>query len=121
MVDVHTAGNGSRACDPEAALVRLGDDRDLYREVLERFFAESPAALGRIQSAITRRDAPELHRAAHSFKGLAAMSGSEQVARTAAELEQLGKVNQLDAVNGLFIRLEQELASARQELGPYYQ
>jgi HPt (histidine-containing phosphotransfer) domain-containing protein len=120
VVDLQTSG-GSSACNPEAALVRLGDDRELYREVLERFFAEAPAAMLRIRGAIDKQDAPELHRAAHSFKGLAAMSGTEHVARTAAELEQFGKTNQFEQVNELFNRIQRELEVARHELAPYYQ
>lgn len=108
------------ACNPEAALDRLGEDRELYRDVLVRFFADSPASLDRIGEAIENDDGDELHRASHSYKGLAAMSGTDQVARTAAELEQLGRSNQLAAASDLLARMKQELASARAELAPYY-
>lgn len=109
------------ACNPEAALERLGDDRELYRDVLVRFFADSPAALDRIGGAIEKQDGDELHRASHSYKGLAAMSGTDQLARTAAELEQLGRSNQFAAADDLFTRMKQELASAFAQLSSYYE
>jgi HPt (histidine-containing phosphotransfer) domain-containing protein len=98
----------------------LGDDAELYREVLQRFFDESPQALSRIAAAIELEKAGDLHRAAHSYKGLAAMSGTEEVARTAAELEQIGKQGQLQEAPTLLTRLRQELERAQRELAPYY-
>ena len=121
MADAQATGGGASACNPEGALARLGDDAELYREVLERFFADSPVALARIATAIDQQRAEDLHRAAHSYKGLAAMSGTEQVARTAAELEQTGKLGRLEEAPALLARLRQELERARQELAPYYQ
>ena len=54
----------TRTCDPQAALTRLGDDRELYREVLKRFFDDSPDSIDRIDQAIAGSNAQELHRAA---------------------------------------------------------
>lgn len=120
MANVQTARSAA-ACNPEAALVRLGDDRELYREVLTRFFVDSPNSLVRMRAAIEKQDGDELHRAAHSYKGLAAMSGTEHVAASAAELEQIGKAHQLANASEILSRLEQELAAAREELIPFYQ
>ena len=121
MADAQMAGSGSAACNPQAALARLGDDRELYSEVLQRFFADAPSAVGRISAAIDASNGDALHRAAHSFKGLAAMAGTEEVSRLAAELEQLGRQNQFEAAPPLLARLEQELHSAQRELASYYQ
>lgn len=120
MGDAQAAGGG-KACDPVAALARLGDDAELYREVLQRFFDGSASSFAKISAAIDRGSGDELHRAAHSYKGLALMSGTEDVARTAAELDQLGKHGQLASAPALLARMRQELELARVEMGLYYQ
>src|SRR5687767_7330452 len=98
------AASGEKACDPVAALARLGGDAELYREVLQRFFADSATSLERISAAIDHGSGDELHRAAHSYKGLALMSGTEEVARTALALEQLGRQGQLAEAPVLLVR-----------------
>lgn len=113
--------SSTRTCDPQAALTRLGDDRDLYREVLKRFFEDSPASIDKIDQAIAAESAEQLHRGAHSYKGLAAMAGADQVASTSAELESLGKQSSFQDAAPLVGRLKQELATARLELATYYQ
>jgi HPt (histidine-containing phosphotransfer) domain-containing protein len=120
MANAQAAREVQKACDPVAALARLGGDAELYREVLERFFDTSPASLAKIAAAIDRQNGEELHRAAHSYKGLAAMAGTEDVARTAAALDQLGRQGQLEAAAALLHRMRQELALARAELTPYF-
>jgi HPt (histidine-containing phosphotransfer) domain-containing protein len=115
------AASDEKACDPAAALARLGGDEELYREVLQRFFADSPHSLARISAALDRGSGDELHRAAHSYKGLALMSGTEDIARTALALEQLGRQGQLAEAPPLLARLGQELERAQAELAPYYQ
>jgi HPt (histidine-containing phosphotransfer) domain-containing protein len=107
-------------CDPQAALARLGDDRELYREVLERFFADAPAALASISMAIDGQRASELHRTAHSFKGLAAVAGADEVTRIAAELEKLGREGNMDPAAALLERARQQLQRARMVLAPYF-
>ncbi len=114
-----SAGGGG--CDPQSALTRLGDDRELYREVLQRFFAEAGDFVGRIASAAEGSRSEDLHRSAHSFKGLAAMAGAEEAARIAAQLEALGKANQFDGASELVAHLQRELKSAQTLLAPYYE
>lgn len=116
MVDNQSGLNG---CEPEAALARLGDDRQLYREVLDRFFADSPEALARIADAIAQDDGEQLHRAAHSFKGLAAMAGTVSVSQLAAQLEAVGKEGELIQAPHLLDQLRNELQKARTALASY--
>jgi HPt (histidine-containing phosphotransfer) domain-containing protein len=121
MADPQVLAGHSGGCDPRAALLRLGDDEELYREVLQRFFNDAPGFVQRIWHAIQQQRSEELHRAAHSFKGLAAMAGAENVARTAAELEGLGKAGRLDESPEFAQRLQRDLEQARVQLAPYYQ
>jgi HPt (histidine-containing phosphotransfer) domain-containing protein len=111
---------GGAGCDPHAALARLGDDADLYREVLERFFNDAPNFLERMIQARESQRSDELHRAAHSFKGLAAMAGAEEVARTAAELEAQGKGSRFDEASESLSRLRQQIHAAATILAPHY-
>jgi HPt (histidine-containing phosphotransfer) domain-containing protein len=121
MMAESQARTGGPECDPQSALARLGDDHELYREVLQRFFTEAPGFLNRITAAIDPPRAEELHRAAHSFKGLAALAGADEVARTAAELEAQGKASRFDLAPELASRLGQQLQQAAKTLSPHYE
>ncbi len=115
------ADSDARECNPEAAVERLGGDADLYREVLTRFYADADNSVARLRRALETQNADEMHRAAHSFKGLAAMSGAERVARTAAELEQMGRNKQLEEAPPLVDRITIELQRSRLELAPHFE
>ena len=83
---------GAPPClDREAALERVGGDRDLLHEIAGLFLEETPVLMERMDAALRQRDAAALERAAHSLKGSAATFGAASVAEAAAELEALAR------------------------------
>lgn len=71
----------------EGALHRLGDDAGLYVRLARRFPVESDRLLEAMAASLASGDLPQLHRQAHSFKGMSATLGLDLVAEFATVLE----------------------------------
>jgi len=69
----------------------LGHDQSLIRDALVILRTQCPELLDEIRQAIEARDAEELHRAAHSLKGLTGYLGPSPIVQSAARLERAGK------------------------------
>jgi HPt (histidine-containing phosphotransfer) domain-containing protein len=108
------------ACDPEAAIARLGGDVELYQELIRSFLDDSAGLLPRLADAIAVGDADEVHKSSHNLKGTAATCGATSVAAICTELEESALQRKLSRAAGLFAQLKVELASAARELAPYY-
>jgi HPt (histidine-containing phosphotransfer) domain-containing protein/CheY-like chemotaxis protein len=106
-------------CEPKEAIARLGGDDELYGEVVRRFRDEGPKVLQTLRRHLESGNADVLHRAAHSFKGLAAMSGAAAVALQAAEIERLGRQGDLQQVEPLLNTLAAAIQQANVELATY--
>ncbi|HEV3006907.1 MAG TPA: Hpt domain-containing protein [Pirellulales bacterium] len=114
----------SEACQPAAAIERMGGLSDLYAVILGRFLDDSAGTYTRLCAAVAREDGSvvyqeAVHYLAHSFKGLAAMCGADRVAEAAAALETAGRAGQTREFATLLARIEVELSVARELLAPY--
>ncbi|WP_417849554.1 PAS domain S-box protein [Thalassoglobus sp.] len=78
----------------DAALKRLGDDEELLDCMKTAFLEDSPQLLEEIKTAHENSSFPELHRAAHSLKGLASNFDAFKLVASAAEIENAAKVSQ---------------------------
>jgi HPt (histidine-containing phosphotransfer) domain-containing protein/nitrogen-specific signal transduction histidine kinase/CheY-like chemotaxis protein len=112
--------NGSADREIEAAIERLGGDEQLYRELVQCFLDDTSEMIPKIRRAIHEVDAENLHRAAHSLKGLAASCGAVGVAEAAACLERLGREKQMGATAPAWAALEAALAASRRDLARFY-
>ena len=74
--------------DLEGTLRRLGNDRQLFVDLVRFYREDSPGLVNNLRDAIERRDAPAATLAAHSLKGLSATCGGVSVAKIAAHLEE---------------------------------
>jgi signal transduction histidine kinase/HPt (histidine-containing phosphotransfer) domain-containing protein/ActR/RegA family two-component response regulator len=88
------APDADSAFDEAGLLERVGDDRDLAREVIDAFIDDHPDRLHALDLAITTQDAAQIRRAAHAIKGAAATVGGLAVAATSRALEELAAQNQ---------------------------
>ena len=106
--------------DHEAALVRLGGDEALFRDMVQFFDEDSPPLLEAIRAGIRDGDAEQVGRAAHTLKGLAANFNAEPTVAAARRLEQIGQApEQLDQAPPALAELEREVALLSAALGPY--
>jgi two-component system, sensor histidine kinase and response regulator len=102
--------------DTEQALESVDGDFDLLREVVAAFSESYPKTMEEIRNAITRGNANELNRAAHSLKGSVANFGAGQVMETAFKLEIMGKNNNLSGGMEMFTLLAKEMERLEQSL-----
>jgi HPt (histidine-containing phosphotransfer) domain-containing protein len=80
----------------EAAMNRLGGDRQLFDDMAGFFREDAPSFMRDIESGIQRKDAFAVALAAHTLKNMAATCGGEQAARVAGKIESCGRHDDLD-------------------------
>jgi len=106
-------------CDPAAAIERLGDDTDLYKDLLYTLFQGASGQLVALRSAVAAGDTAAMHRSAHALKGLASTCGADAVAECAQELEDLGRSHEVLGATEVMAELDRQLDSAQQTLASY--
>jgi two-component system, sensor histidine kinase and response regulator len=77
--------------DMAAALKRVDGDADLLKELAGLFLGECAQRMTEIRRAIDRRDASELHQAAHALRGSVATFGARTAVEAAQRLENDGR------------------------------
>lgn len=94
--------------DLEKALPRFNNDRDFFNEMCHEFMDHLPGRLDELKRSYQAGDLETFTRAAHSLKGLAASFSADPVTRISAELEILGRHDNLADASPLITRLESE-------------
>ena len=77
------------AFDEAGLLERVGDDRELAREVIDAFIDDHPERLRTLDVAMKANDVAQIRRCAHAIKGAAGTVGGLALAATARALEDL--------------------------------
>jgi two-component system sensor histidine kinase/response regulator len=97
-------------------LHRLGDDEDLFTEVVRLFLEDCPVRLNAIRDAVDRDDAEEIRQTAHALKGAAGNLSAVGLFEAARALERIGSEGRLDAARAAWRRLSAEAAMAMDAL-----
>jgi CheY-like chemotaxis protein len=105
--------------DQQATLARVKGDREMLQEIVQLFFAEAPALLARIQTAIAHSDGRTLECAAHSLKGTVLSFGAQTAGEAALRLEVMGRGGDLTQVALACAELEREVARLGQALAVF--
>jgi HPt (histidine-containing phosphotransfer) domain-containing protein len=63
-------------------------DREMFRQMIDFYFAESPIALAEIRDALTRGDMKKIAATAHTFRGTISYLGSKACFDAATNVEQ---------------------------------
>jgi HPt (histidine-containing phosphotransfer) domain-containing protein len=104
----HRSGSPvTRLVDWDSAMETVGGDRELLCELLEVFISERETMVGEIRSALQARNAADMRRTSHAFKGALNHLGAGAVARIAAELETAGLNDSWEGTDELLARLEE--------------
>ncbi len=105
----HTSGtscNVEMRVDVERAVVRMGEDRALYDNVLTSFMQALPQRLQMLQSMLMNDDLQTAHRELHNFKGIFATLGAEscvqQTVALSRELRNGAQQSRNEAMNSFF-------------------
>ncbi len=103
-----------------AALNRMldlvGNDRDMFCEMMDEFFDDAPHFIAAIRSALDRGTAAEMRVAAHSFKSNSASFGALALAEQCRALEAQAKAGSFDGAAERILAIEEGYARARAEL-----
>lgn len=110
---------GPDAFDLNRAMGRFGDDRELFTEMVEVFFSDTPAMLEEIRQAVARRDLATVARGAHSLRGTVAYYGVESIVAVTRRLEQAASQGRAEYLAADVARLEVELAALSAALAPF--
>jgi PAS domain S-box-containing protein len=105
--------------DEKALLSQVGDDKNLLRQLISIFVADSPAALVRIQEAIDSRDAVALLKVTHAFRGSVSIFAAPAALASALKLEALARERDLDAAEGAFAMLKKDIALLTKTLADF--
>ncbi|MFH1682043.1 MAG: response regulator, partial [Candidatus Eisenbacteria bacterium] len=97
------------ALDVEKALVMLGGDHELFREVLSTFVASIPETMEALRKGAADGDLQDLKLRAHSLKGTAACVCAEAVRDTAQRIEILLEEGNLEEVKRALDLLRRDL------------
>jgi len=99
----------SKIYDEAASLRRMGNDHELFHEMVDLLRADAPPLLETLRSALKHGDPAGMQRAAHTLKGLAANFGAERAVAAAAEAERLAKARQSAGMPAAITELEESL------------
>lgn len=104
------------ALDREAALMRVGGDPELLKEIAVLFLESYPGWLEELRQAATRGDAQTVENTAHGLKGSVANFGAADAVDAAFQLERQGRNRDLSNVSTSLAALEAALSTLRPEL-----
>ena len=107
--------------DLQASLVRLGGSHELFQSLAQFFLEDCPGLLQQLHTGLDRGDAPQIERAGHSVKGLAANFGAADAVQAASIVEEFGRSGDLVASRSALPRLETELQRLQSALADYLQ
>jgi CheY-like chemotaxis protein len=104
-----TNSAGDAVFDPSVALVRVGGDPQLLKELVGLFLQECPRWMDEIRSAIAAREATKLRRAAHTLKGAVGSFGAPAAFEAALKLETMGQQGNLGDAERTFGELSEQV------------
>jgi signal transduction histidine kinase/CheY-like chemotaxis protein len=96
--------------DGRELLKRVGDDREFLTELVNLFREEGPKQLGKIKTALEKKDAAEVLRGAHSLRGTLANLAARSAADLTAGIEHAAKSEDLPRAEVALQSLELEMA-----------
>jgi HPt (histidine-containing phosphotransfer) domain-containing protein len=97
-------------------LVRVDNDRDLLRELIELFKEEFPRLLQQLQEYIVRGDMKSVEDTCHSLKGMLAGLSAMPAAAAVARVEQMGRAGDSRGLSEAVTLLEREVEKLLPEL-----
>ncbi len=100
--------------DKPAAMPRFGNDEQFFLELCHDFIMNMPMRLAELKSSLQAKDSGTFTRAAHNLKGISANFNAGPVNRIAAQLEALGRADDLSTAPALVAQLEIELGRLKE-------
>ncbi len=103
-----------------AALQRLGNDVELFDQIVLIYIEDAPALLHTARQALAEGQMSELRRAAHSLKGMMATLGAQAGVNAALRLEQAAAASDAAGASTLVFECGERVAELSHVLDAYY-
>lgn len=100
----------------DEALERLGSDEELYNEVLDVFFEDTPIQLNNLQQAFDSKVVAEVARLSHSLKSAAGNVGADRMSAASKKAEMAAKTGSLEGLAELIQGIKGEFNALAQYL-----
>lgn len=97
-------------------LAAVGGDGEFLTELLETYFEDSPQLFSTMHESLSKGDAEEFRRAAHTLKSNSANFGAIHLSQKAKSLEDLGKANDLEEASDSLADAEAEYRKVKSAL-----
>ena len=91
-----------------AALERLDADEELYNEVIEVFFEDTPIQLSKLHKAFSDKIISEVSRISHSLKSAAGNIGAERLSAASFKAEKSAKTGSFEGLDELIKGIQRE-------------
>jgi HPt (histidine-containing phosphotransfer) domain-containing protein len=91
-------------------LEHLGGDETLLQEVMDIFLVEAPKHMAALRLAVAQGIAETVETTAHSLKGELGYMGLPEVSQKAAELEEMGRSNNVRGAASLLSLFEADIS-----------
>jgi CheY-like chemotaxis protein len=105
----------------EAALERIGDDRQLLATLAEEFLKDARRMSGQMQEALQARDCTTLRELAHSMKGAIGLFTMARPRRLSLELETAARDEDLEGAQLAMSEFQESLTVLCERLDQYVQ
>lgn len=113
-VEPDKGGPSDAIIDMESAMLRFGDDREFYRELIGDFLNYVPGRIKALEEAVQARDVENIQSYAHSIKGAAGNLSARKIFSTALRIENRGSGGVLEDVSLLVEELKSEIARLKE-------
>jgi histidine phosphotransfer protein HptB len=105
--------------DAEGALKRLGDDWELFDQIVQITIEDAPQLVHAAREALASGNAKELRRSAHSLKSLMATLGATSAVNAALTLEKRAAGGELSDASELILECGERIAEVCRVLQLY--
>ncbi len=93
--------------DKEDALQRVMQKNELLKMLINIFLDEMPERLIELKAAVNAKDAEQIRQISHTIKGVAGNLSALLLQKNSSDLESLAKSEKIDAIEQVFLDLEQ--------------
>jgi HPt (histidine-containing phosphotransfer) domain-containing protein len=100
-------------------MVRMMDDEDLFRMVIEAFLDDIPKQIEVLRGYLEDGDAPGTERQAHTIKGVSANVGGECLRAVAFEMEKAARSGDMEYVRAHLPELERQFARLKETMNEF--
>src|SRR5438874_1213180 len=96
--------------DYQASLRRMGNDAQLFREMIGLLLEDGSRRMLDVKQGVTERNAAKVRHAAHTLKGLTANFSAHRAMAAAEQLETLSRTEQWSEIDSTAAELDRALA-----------